>query len=193
MAIQPQLQPGVLEFVTIEYREAGEFYRHTHSTIWQSGSILIASAFLVVAFLIRDEKIRTAMTLVPVAMLAFWWLGIFEPMNRYADWRIHRAKQIEEWVSGLAQFMRSGYAPKLASVFRERNSCDCVWRAWRLRVRWAVRGGIVTLIGLLVFVSGIFGLLDGLLSIAGTILGFILLVASALLLTPEWNCDRSER
>jgi uncharacterized SAM-binding protein YcdF (DUF218 family) len=182
MAVPNPLPTDVLEIMKVEYTEAGEFYRHTYATIWQSGSILIASAFVVVGFLIQSRQVMSALTLIPIALIVFWWLGIFEPMNRYADWRLRRASQIECYVGGLAQFRQSRYVPKLNRVFLARSSCDRVWKAWPYGVRCAVRVGILFLALLLAVASNLLPV--------GAILGFVFLFIVAMLLKSEWRRER---
>jgi len=125
----------------LEYREASELFRHIYTNIWQSGAIFIASAFVVVGFLLQSNRIETPYTLIPMALIAFWWLGIFEPLNHYGDWRSMRAAQIERVVAGLTRGPNNS-TPKLFRVPLERLTETHDGRPWQpgwLHVRTAVR------------------------------------------------------
>ena len=146
--ITSRLDDHVVQFMQTEYIQANEFYRHTYATIWQSGSILLGSALLVVGSLAASDRISSPITLVPIIAILFWWLGIFEPMNAYGDWRRQRAADVEARITMSGEFLSAQYAPVLATGLPRR----------RLRVRWGVRISMIALDSILLLLM--FGVLQ---------------------------------
>ncbi|OXY99963.1 hypothetical protein BEK98_01845 [Streptomyces diastatochromogenes] len=77
-----------------------ESYRHTYATIWQAGGLFVAISAGVLAL----GKGSYIVALAPIP-IAFWYFGIFLPMNRYGEIRNARLvdieKKLNETVPGL--------------------------------------------------------------------------------------------
>ena len=85
------LSQAALEAYLAEYKECAECYRHTYSTIYQSGGLLATASGALMAF--ASSPIIQSISLLPIL---FWYIGIFIPMNSYAEHRSTRLKNIEE-------------------------------------------------------------------------------------------------
>ncbi len=71
----------------------------TYSTIWSAGALFTAAtAGLLVVAGLQSGPIRAALVFAPLPFL-FWYLGLFRPMNRYAELRTKRLESIEVLLS----------------------------------------------------------------------------------------------
>jgi MFS family permease len=78
-----------------EYAQCAATYMSTYSTIWSAGALFTAAtAGLLVVAGLQSGPIRAALVFAPLPFL-FWYLGLFRPMNRYAEWRTKRLESIE--------------------------------------------------------------------------------------------------
>ena len=78
-----------------EYAQCAATYMSTYSTIWSAGALFTAAtAGLLVVAGLQSGPIRAALVFAPLPFL-FWYLGLFRPMNRYAEMRTKRLESIE--------------------------------------------------------------------------------------------------
>jgi hypothetical protein len=82
------------------------------------------------------RTITSYLTLVPISAILIWWLGFFEPQNRYGELRSKRAVEIEEELGRFGVRMR---------LFRVRYSYhstgDKEITSWK-PLPWAVRDAV---------------------------------------------------
>jgi hypothetical protein len=82
-----------------EYAQCAATYMSTYSTIWSAGALFTAAtAGLLVVAGLQSGPIRAALVFAPLPFL-FWYLGLFRPMNRYAELRTKRLESIEGYLS----------------------------------------------------------------------------------------------
>ena len=133
-----------------EYDECAECFRHTYTTIWQSGILFATFSVAVFGFFFSFQReLSTYLPYLPFVSLSsiiIWWLMIFEPMNRYGDIREKRCKQIEEELSNIIPNLNMRH-------FRNYGSTKIRF----LRVRWAVRVLAVIIIVLMLLLVQDFG------------------------------------
>lgn len=126
-----------------EYAECAECFRHTYSTIWQSGILFATFSAAIFGFFLSFQNILNAyllyLPLISLSSIIVWWLMIFEPMNRYGDIREERCRRIEEELSGAI--------PNLN--MRHFRSYGATKKRF-LRVRWGVRVLAVIIIVLMI-------------------------------------------
>jgi len=77
----------------VEYEQCMESYRHTYATIWQAGALFAAISAAIVTFAGSDNSNLQVLAPLPII---FWYLGIFQPMNRYGEVRNDRLVQLEQ-------------------------------------------------------------------------------------------------
>jgi ribosomal protein S27E len=94
----PRLSDLAVQGYLREYEQCAESYRQTYATIWQAGAVCIALSAAWIAIGKGQAGIESmpywfkSTMLLPVL---FWWVGIFLPMERYAEQRSTRLGKIE--------------------------------------------------------------------------------------------------
>jgi MFS family permease len=93
--VPDELERDAIDAYLAEYAQCANTYTSTYATIWSAGALFTATsaAFLVVAGL-QSGPIRAAVLFAPLPII-FWYLGLFRPMNRYAELRTKRLERIE--------------------------------------------------------------------------------------------------
>lgn len=129
-----------------EYHESAECFRHTYSTIWQSGVVFATISAAVFGFFFSfQNQLKLNLPYLPFISLSsiiIWWLMVFEPMNRYGDVRGKRCAEIEVELSNLVPALNMRH-------FRNYGASKIRF----LQVRWGVRilsAIIIVLMALLV-------------------------------------------
>lgn len=148
----------VLNAYLTEYSECMSSYRHTYQTIWQVGSFFAAISAGMFAFSNADGGDNWAMALAPLPLI-LWWLGVFEPMNRYGESRKRRLEAIERLLSEQWGIDFKHYR-NLAQEVERRNLAEegaqsasgFEFGSWRVStaVRWFAGILVVTLVVLVV-------------------------------------------
>jgi hypothetical protein len=133
-----------------EYAECAECFRHTYTTIWQSGILFATFSVAVFGFFFSFQSVLNInlsyLPLISLSSIILWWLMIFEPMNHYGDIREERCKQIEEELSKIIPNLNMKHFRTYGATKRR-----------FLRVRWGVRVlAIVIIMLMLLLVLNVF-------------------------------------
>jgi len=99
------VRPATIKAKLTEYEQCMECYRHTYATIWQAGALFTAISALMVPLMgsintsnNASEISRFILVIAPLPFL-FWVLGIFWPMNAYAEKRAKLLANMEQWLN----------------------------------------------------------------------------------------------
>jgi len=115
-----------------EYDECVECFRHTYTTIWQSGILFATFSVAILGFFFSFQtelnEYLSYLPFISLSSIIVWWLMIFEPMNRYGDIREKRCRQIEEELSNIIPNLNMRHFRNYGKTKRR-----------FLRVRWGVR------------------------------------------------------
>jgi len=133
-----------------EYKQSAECFRHTYTTIWQSGIMFATFSVAIFGFYFSfQNQLHISLPYLPFISLSsiiIWWLMVFEPMNHYGDVREERCKEIESELSKIVPNLTMkhfGSYGKAKSKF--------------LRVRWGVRVLALVIIVLMILLLIVFG------------------------------------
>lgn len=132
----------IVQCLLQEYRECATCFRHTYSTLWQSGALFATFSAAIFGFFFSfQEELSIYLPYLPFIALSsmiLWWLMIFEPMNHYGDVREKRCAQIEQELSNLVPDLNMNHFRNYGTSKRR-----------FLRVRWGTRILAIIIIALM--------------------------------------------
>ena len=84
-----------IELYALEYEKGAERYENIYKAVWANFSYLTVVSGGIYAFGSRlfSWEMTAVLAVIP---LVFWWLAIFEPMNRYGDEVAGRLSEVEK-------------------------------------------------------------------------------------------------
>jgi hypothetical protein len=88
------------ELYKLEYEKGAERYENIYKAVWANFSYLTVVSGGIYAFGSRLFSWETTAVLA-IVPLVFWWLAIFEPMNRYGDEVAKRLWEVEQILNAL--------------------------------------------------------------------------------------------
>ncbi len=139
----PVLQQRVFEGYMAEYTECAESYRHTYATIWQAGSVFAAiSAGVLAVWGQRPDPLSSAVVMLALLPVVYWYQGIFRPMNRYGEGRRSRLKLLERELARLVPGLHMSHFSSDSSSDAKPNLRNLLWMP---RVVWYATGLGMTL------------------------------------------------
>lgn len=85
---------NTIDLYKLEYEKAAERYENIYKAVWANFNYLTLLSGGIYAFGTRVFPLEVTAVLAILPLL-FWWVAIFEPMNRYGDRVMYRLMDIE--------------------------------------------------------------------------------------------------